>query len=78
MYMKKKEKHGRNWALVVVASIVITLNTGLLIAVSLSTATLGWWALVIVIGAISSIWLSVTAIKKNDPTWLLLDMILPN
>ena len=41
-------------------------------------SVLGWWAALFIAGAISSIVLGLVAIKKNDPTWLLLDLILPN
>ena len=74
----KKRKKSRNWALVVFASIVIVLNIavgGFSIAY---VSVLGWWAALFIFGAISSIVLGLVAIKKNDPTWLLLDLILPN
>ncbi|MNH58462.1 hypothetical protein D3C73_102620 [compost metagenome] len=50
----------------------------LLVALAIHGTALGWWALLIGAGAVSSIYFSVLAIKKNDPAWLLLDFILPN
>src|SRR5689334_3021753 len=76
--MKKEARRERNWALVVIASTVILLNAILLLFVSFNTVTLGWWSLVIAAGALSSIWFSVMAIRKNEAAWLLLDLILPN
>ena len=75
--MKKVRTVERNWALVVIASIMILLNLILLVAAVLYWATFGWWSLIAGIGAATSIYLSVEAIRTNDPTWLLLDLILP-
>ena len=75
---KKEQKIERNWALVVIASIMIIINLALLVIASMYWSALGWWAPVIVVGAIVSIYLSIEAIRTNDPTWLLLDLILPS
>lgn len=76
--MKKKQKRERNWALVIIASSVIALNIALLVFTAMNIAWLGWWSFFIAMGALSSIVLSATAIKKNEPAWLLLDLILPS
>ena len=75
---KKEQTIERNWALVVIASIMIIINLVLLVIASMYWSALGWWAPVITVGAIVSIYLSVEAIRTNDPTWLLLDLILPS
>lgn len=75
--MKKMQNKERNWVLVVVASIVIILSIALLVITLRNISTLGWWSLAIAAGAVSSICLSITAIKRNEPAWLLLDLILP-
>lgn len=76
--MKKTQSKERNWLLVTIASIVILLDIVLLVIAATNMSTLGWWSLAITIGAISSLYLSVVAIKTNNPAWLLLDLILPN
>jgi hypothetical protein len=70
--------HKRNWPLVVIALIVITLNILIIAGIFMYTANLEWWSVLIIVGALSSIYLSLMAIIKNDPAWLLLDLILPN
>lgn len=74
----KQNKSERNWPLVVIALIVIAINAVLLVIGLANTATLGWWALLIALAALTSIFLSVMAIKQNNPAWLLLDLIIPN
>ena len=76
--MKRTKNKERNWLLVVVASVVILCDTALLVVAAINTSTLGWWALGIAVGAILSLYLSIVAIKTNNPAWLLLDFILPN
>ena len=76
--MKKVEPQDRNWALVTVASLMIVFNLVLLVVVGLYWPVFGWWSLVVVIGAVVSIYFAVRAIKTNDPTWILLDLILPS
>ncbi len=73
----KAQKTSRNWALVIIASIVIAISVTLLVMAVVYRSNLGWWAPVLAVGAVISILLSVQAIKKNDPVWLLLDLILP-
>jgi hypothetical protein len=75
--MKKVEPQDRNWALVTVASLMIVFNLVLLVVVSLYWSVFGWWSLVAIIAAVASIYLAVTAIRTNDPTWILLDLVLP-
>lgn len=74
---KKDHKPTRNWALVVIASSYILVNVILLAITVMFWSDLGWWTPVIAIGAVVSIYFSVEAIRKNEPAWLLLDLILP-
>jgi hypothetical protein len=74
---KKEQKPPRNWALVVIASIMIVINLALLVIAVAYWSNLGWWAPALIVGAIASLFLSVEAIRKNDPAWLMLDLILP-
>ncbi len=76
--MKKAQKQEPNIGLRIFATIVIIINIAILAVVAMNVPGLGWWALVIALGAISSIYFAVIAIKRNEPAWLLLDLILPN
>lgn len=75
---KKVHKPVRNWALVVIASSYILVNIILIVIAVLFWSDLGWWAPIITVGAVVSIYFSIEAIRKNEPAWLLLDLILPN
>jgi nicotinamide riboside transporter PnuC len=75
---KKPISKPRNWALVLIASTVIVLNIAMVYLGITYMSTLGWWSPVLIIGGVSSMAMAVIAIKQNDPTWLLLDLILPN
>ena len=74
---KKVHKQARNWALVVIAVTVMIVNVALLVAAVLYWSALGWWSLAVAVGALTSIFFSIQAIRKNEPAWLLLDLILP-
>ena len=74
--MKNKEETDRNWALIVIASIVILIDLALLIITCIYFSKFGWWALATIAGALSSLCMAIVAIKKNDPSWLLLDLLL--
>ena len=67
----------RNWMLVLVAVIMIILSLTIIVLGLALMPQLGWFAAVPIVGGLSSTGLAVTAIIKNDPAWLLLDLILP-
>ena len=73
--VKRKE---RNWTLVIIASFWMLLSAVVVLVGIFNFQSLGWIAasLMIISGA-ASIGLAVLAIVKNDPAWLLLDIILP-
>ena len=76
--MIKKKKQNRNWVLFIIASIVIVLNFVVMYVAIVYGNVIGWWAAgALIVASISSIWLSSMAILKNDPSWLMLDLILP-
>jgi len=78
MKSKKKVVIERNWALVVVASILISIGLALLVLAILNIATFGWWSLALGLGALTTIAAAVMSIVKNDPVWILLDLIIPS
>ena len=77
MKSKKKVVIERNWALVVVASILISIGLALLVLAIINIATFGWWSLALGVGALTTIAAAVMSILKNDPVWILLDLIIP-
>lgn len=76
--MKKALQQEPNIALRIIATIVIIIDTVILTIIAMNITGLGWWGIIITLGAISSIGFAVMAIKRNEPAWLLLDLILPN
>jgi len=78
MKSKKKVVIERNWALVVVASILISIGLALLVLAILNIATFGCWSLALGLGALTTIAAAVMSIVKNDPVWILLDLIIPS
>jgi len=72
-----KEVIERNWALVVVASILIIIGLALLVLAIINVGTFGWWSLALILGALTTIAAAVMSIVKNDPVWILLDLIIP-
>lgn len=76
--MKKQQKHSRNWALVIIASIVIILNLALIVFYILYAKTFGWWNVITIPGAIFGVWTSARAIKDDESAWLMLDLIFPS
>ena len=73
-----KNNQPRNWILVLIASLVIALSLLAVIVCAINIANLAWLGWLLIVGGISSIVLSTMAIIKNDPAWLLINLILPN
>lgn len=72
----KKQK--RSVALILVGSIVIVAGVILLVLAVLYARQLGiWGTLLAVLTGFSSVVLALTAIIKNEPAWLLIDLITP-
>lgn len=72
--IKRKE---RNWLLAGVASIWIVLSAVVVLIGILNFQAFGWLiAILMIVVGIVSVSLGLVAIIKNDPAWLLLDMIL--
>lgn len=67
----------RNWPLVFVSSILILIGLILLTLSIVYAINLGWRSLLYGTIGLSTISFSVTAIVENDPSWILLDLILP-
>jgi len=77
MTNKKRVTKERNWVLVVVSSILILIGIALVLLAIMYGFQLGWWGLLVGISGVSTIFLSVMSIIKNDPSWILLGLIIP-
>ena len=77
MINKKLVSKSRNWVLVFVSTILIILGLTLVILAVMSAANLGWWSLLIGASGLTTVAAAVMSIVKNDPSWILLDLIIP-
>ena len=70
--------HGRSWALMIVGSLVFLTGLVVVVLACLYFMNFGWLvAILMIIGGLSSMFLSVLAMKDGKPEWLLLDLIIP-
>ena len=77
MINKKSVSKSRNWVLVFVSTILIILGLTLVILAVMSAGSLGWWSLLIGVSGLTTVAAAVMSIVKNDPAWILLDLIIP-
>lgn len=70
--------HGRSWALMIVGSLIFLTGLVVVTLACLYFMNFGWIvASLMVAGGLSSMFLSVLAMKEGKPEWLLLDLIIP-
>jgi len=74
---KSTTRTERNWALVIFSSLLILIGLVLTVLAIVYSSELGWWALLVGLTGLSTIGASVMSIVKNDPSWVLLNLILP-
>jgi hypothetical protein len=67
----------RNWFLVLIASTMIVLGGVVTVLAIANISTFGWWSLLIGLGGLTSVVAATMSIIKNDPSWILLDLIIP-
>lgn len=77
MKNNKIETKKRNWFLVFIASILIVLGVALILLAVTNVTNLGWWSLLIGLSGITTVAAALLSIVKNDPSWILLDLIIP-
>ena len=76
--MKQKKKataQQRSWGLILISSLIIISGLTLVALSVIYIGTFGWWSLLIGVSGLSSICLATMSIVKNDPSWILLDII---
>ncbi len=77
MKNKKAIPQQRSWMLIVVSLILIQFGLALVVLAVANISNFGWWSLFIGLSGATTIGAAVTSIVRNDPSWILLDLILP-
>lgn len=77
MKNNKNVLKARNWFLVFIASILLVLGVVLVVVAVMNVTTFGWWSLLIGLSGLITIVAAIMSIIKNDPSWILLDLIIP-
>ena len=77
MKNKTSAAQKRNWFLVFIASVLFLLGCALVVLAIVGIASLGWWSVLIGLSGLTTIFAATMSIVKNDPSWILLDLIIP-
>lgn len=77
MRTKMEVTEARNWSLVSICIILIVLGRALVVLAVMNIALFGWWSLLIGASGATTVAAAIMSIVKNDPSWILLDLILP-
>lgn len=77
--MKKKTNAyaAGNWLLIIISSILILIGLALLLLATIYVANFGWWSLLIGSTGLTTTGCAVMSIVENNPSWIMLDLILP-
>lgn len=73
----KKSTKPRDWTVVFIGSLLILMGLAMVCIAVFFAKELGWWSAIIGIGGLSSVGFATMAIVKNDPSWILIDLLLP-
>lgn len=74
---KKTTQEERNWGLVFICSVLIVIGIAMMFVAIGYMGAFGWWSLLIGVTGLTTVFTSVMSIVKNDPTWVLLGLIIP-
>lgn len=74
---KKNAIKAGNWGLVFICFILIILGGSLSVIAALSSASFGLWSLLLGFSGLTTVAAGTLSIIKNNPTFILLDLILP-
>lgn len=72
---KKTTAQHRSWGLIVISSLIIIGGLTLVTLSIVYIGTFGWWSLLIGVNGLISIFMATMSIVKNDPSWILIDLI---
>jgi hypothetical protein len=67
----------RNLALITIASVLITIGLAIVYVGFTNIDALGWWTVLTVLSGLVITGAAVTSIVRNDPSWILLELLLP-
>ncbi len=77
MSRKRITHKKRSWLLLFISSVLILFGLTLLALAIIYIADLGWWSLAVGLSGIFTTIMATLSILYNDPSWILLDLILP-
>ena len=72
---KKTTAQHTSWGLIIISSLIIIGGLTLVTLSIVYIGTFGWWSLLIGVSGLNSIFMATMSIIKNDPSWILLDII---
>ena len=72
---KKTTAQHRSWGLIIISSMIIIGGLTLVTLSIVYIGTFGWWSLLIGVNGLISIFMATMSIVKNDPSWILIDLI---
>ena len=72
---KKTTAQHRSWGLIIISSLIIIGGLTLVTLSIVYIGTFGWWSLLIGVNGLISIFMATMSIVKNDPSWILIDII---
>ena len=72
---KKTTAQHRSWGLIVISSLIIIGGLTLVTLSIVYIGNFGWWSLLIGVSGLISIFMATMSIVKNDPSWILIDII---
>jgi hypothetical protein len=67
----------RNPALIIIASVLILFGLAIVFVGLTNMEALGWWTILTVLSGLITTGAAVTSIVRNDPSWILLELLLP-
>jgi NADH:ubiquinone oxidoreductase subunit 6 (subunit J) len=78
-FMKNKKSHSkdRNWPLVFISAVLILIGLVIVLLAITGIPSFGWWSLLIGLAGVTTVGAATMSIIKNDPVWILLDLIIP-
>ncbi|MGV9001507.1 MAG: hypothetical protein ACOH18_00935 [Candidatus Saccharimonadaceae bacterium] len=76
--MRKNTKvvEKRNWLLVFISIILILIGGALVVLAVANIGLFGWWSIPVGVGGLITITAAILSIVKNDPSFILLDLLL--
>lgn len=74
---KSARRVERSPFVMLIAGMIWLANAVIIGVAAMNFTTLGWWAILLIVGGLSSMFLALATIVTGKPEWILLDLILP-